>query len=421
MGSGETTPTMVETHKRVLREVGPTATAVLLDTPYGFQENADELTARTIDYFARSAGVDVQALSLRDADTMSAAALGGLAAQVEEADWVFAGPGSPTYLRRQWQGTAIMEAIRRRLSRDGATVFASAAACSVGLRTVPVYEIYKVGAPPHWEDGFDLTGELGLRCVVIPHFDNAEGGTHDTRFCYLGERRLAAMEADLPEDVWVLGVDEHTALVIDLETRTTRIEGRGGVTVRVRGRHVVFDSGATPSLDALSAAARDPAPTAESSPTVSAPAPAAVATHGTTPSALLEEVATHATAFDGALATGDAITAAEAVVALEQTIHAWGADVNQSDEMDRARQTLHRLVLRLGHAAQAGIHDHRDLVAPLVEELLALRAEARAGKDFEFSDRIRARLQDAGIDIRDTNEGVHWEYEEPSERTSPVG
>src|SRR6266571_3494942 len=31
--------------------------------------------------------------------------------------------------------------------------------------------------------------------VVIPHYDNAEGGTHDTRFCYLGERRLAALEA----------------------------------------------------------------------------------------------------------------------------------------------------------------------------------------------------------------------------------
>ena len=33
--------------------------------------------------------------------------------------------------------------------------------------------------------------EAGLDAVVIPHFDNAEGGNHDTRFCYLGERRLA--------------------------------------------------------------------------------------------------------------------------------------------------------------------------------------------------------------------------------------
>ena len=251
MGSGETTPTMVETHKRVLAEVGPSPRAIMLDTPYGFQENADELTARTVEYFARSAATTVTPVSLSDASALSAAELGDVAARVEDADWVFAGPGSPTYLRRQWEGTDVPDALRRRLGRDGATVFASAAVCSVGMRTVPVYEIYKVGQPPHWEDGFDLTGELGLRCVVIPHFDNAEGGTHDTRFCYLGERRLAAMEAELPDDVWVLGVDEHTALVIDLETRTTRIEGRGVVTVRHRDRHVTFAPGDTPSLDDL--------------------------------------------------------------------------------------------------------------------------------------------------------------------------
>ena len=53
--------------------------------------------------------------------------------------------------------------------------------------------------------------------MVVPHFDNAEGGTHDTRFCYMGERRLAVMEELLPADAWVLGVDEHTALVFDLD------------------------------------------------------------------------------------------------------------------------------------------------------------------------------------------------------------
>ena len=34
-------------------------------------------------------------------------------------------------------------------------------------------------------------GATGLPAVVVPHYDNAEGGHHDTRFCYLGERRLA--------------------------------------------------------------------------------------------------------------------------------------------------------------------------------------------------------------------------------------
>ena len=414
MGSGETTPTMVETHKRVLAEVGPSPRAILLDTPYGFQENADELTARTVEYFARSVATTVTPVSLRDASALSAAELGDVAARVDDADWVFAGPGSPTYLRRQWEGTDVPDALRRRLGRDGATVFASAAVCSVGMRTVPVYEIYKVGQPPHWEHGFDLTGALGLRCVVIPHFDNAEGGTHDTRFCYLGERRLAAMEAELPDDVWVLGVDEHTALVIDLETRTTRVEGRGVVTVRHRDRHVTFAPGDTPTLDDLVAAATDaarPGGAAAAPATTPEPAPSPDAPAGN--SALLDTVDGHVAAFEAALADEDALAAADAVVALEETIHAWAADANQSDEVDRARRTLHRLVARLARTTQAGLHDHRELVAPLVEELLDLRDHARADRDFAVGDRIRDRLQDAGVEVRDTADGADWAYEDP--------
>ena len=36
--------------------------------------------------------------------------------------------------------------------------------------------------------------------AVVAHFDNAEGGTHDTRYCYLGEDRLRVLEAQLPAE-----------------------------------------------------------------------------------------------------------------------------------------------------------------------------------------------------------------------------
>ncbi len=113
--------------------------------------------------------------------------------------------------------------------------FASAAALTLGSHTVPVYEIYKVGEEPRWLDGLDLLTPLGLPVAVIPHYDNAEGGTHDTRFCYLGERRLAVLERMLPSDHFVLGVDSHTALVLDLVAGTATVMGLGGVTVRAGG------------------------------------------------------------------------------------------------------------------------------------------------------------------------------------------
>src|SRR5262249_60339912 len=83
----------------------------------------------------------------------------------------------------------------------------------------------------------------------------AEGGTHDTHFCSLGERRLAAMEGMLPEDAWVLGIDEHTVLVADLDAKTVTVSGRGGLTVRRRGKSQVFPAGATLTLAELRAAA----------------------------------------------------------------------------------------------------------------------------------------------------------------------
>ena len=55
MGSGETAPTMVRVHRRLLELLGPPPVpAVLLDTPFGFQENAREIAGRAVTYFRES-------------------------------------------------------------------------------------------------------------------------------------------------------------------------------------------------------------------------------------------------------------------------------------------------------------------------------------------------------------------------------
>ena len=163
----------------------------------------------------------------------------------------------PSYALSVWRSSPVPEALTTKLAEGGAVVFSSAAALTLGSFSVPVYEIYKAGAEPHWVPGLGLVERVtGLPVVVIPHYDNAEGGTHDTRFCYLGERRLAVMEGMLPEDAWVLGIDEHTVLVADLDAKTVSVSGRGGLTVRRRGKSQVFPSGTRLALDQLLAAAR---------------------------------------------------------------------------------------------------------------------------------------------------------------------
>ena len=119
--------------------------------------------------------------------------------------------------------------------------------------SLPVYEIYKVGEPVHWLEGLDLLSTAGIRAALITHWDNAEGGTHDTRFCYMGEGRLTQLESLLPEGAAVLGVDEHTALIVDLGAGRVEVRGRGRAVVRRHGTETGLPAGTEISLAELQA------------------------------------------------------------------------------------------------------------------------------------------------------------------------
>jgi len=145
MGSGETAPTMARVHRMLFDRLGPDGRevrAAIVDTPYGFQENADSLSDRTVEFFATSVGRPVSVASYlgRDADDVTLATAVG---RIREARFVMAGPGSPSYALRQWMGGPIPEALASKLSGGGVLTMASAAALTLGIVTIPVYEIYK--------------------------------------------------------------------------------------------------------------------------------------------------------------------------------------------------------------------------------------------------------------------------------------
>jgi len=418
MGSGETAPTMVTPHRDIVARFGATPPkAVLLDTPYGFQENAAEVSQRAVEYFAQRVQLAIEVAGFpgplaADPRERSDQPTPATLARLRAADLVFSGPGSPTYALSTWQGSSVPGAISDKLAHGGVAIFASAAAVTVGRFSLPVYEIYKVGHPIHWLDGLDLLSPLGFgaNCVVVPHFDNAEGGTHDTRFCYMGERRLAVMEELLPPDAWVLGVDEHTALVFDLDEGDATVTGRGVVTVRRRGVAERFPAGTRMPLTSLVAAARGARESggAAASPPDAAPAPAESEEPRPKRSALLDEVARLEQAFVAALAARKAGEAAEAILALDRAILDWSADTLQTDEPDRARAVLYSLVHRLGEAASVGLRDPKEVLAPLVEGLIVLRAELRTEKAWQVADRLRDRLVAGGIELHDTPGGTTW-------------
>lgn len=424
MGSGETAPTMKTTHRAVFDRIaavtGGDVTAVLIDTPFGFQENAPSLADKTAEYFSDAAERHVQIAGLGRTDTADIVAIETAIARVRAADWVFAGPGSPTFALQQWRGTALPDTLADKLrpgGPGGAVVFSSAAALTLGRTTVPVYEIYKAGMDPFWIDGLDLLTPFGLPVAVIPHYDNQDGGNHDTSKCFLGERRLRMLEAKLPVDVFVFGIDEHTAVIIDLDAKTAQVTGRGAVTLRRDGLSVRIESGSTVALEVLQSAgvelsARIPANPKLRRSTQSG-GDKAVVSLNEAPS-LRAVTAQLETAFDLALGARDAPGAVAALLTLEASIVEWSHDTLQGDDLDRARAALRAMIVRLGTAATDGVRDVRDVVGPVVEAALAARVTARSQKAFSVSDAIRDNLTAVGIEVRDTPDGVEWLLADPS-------
>ena len=405
MGSGETSPTMVKTHRQLIGRLSQ-PNAVVLDTPYGFQENAPELALRAVEYFDVSVNTAISPLGLTRMIGADALAVQQGLSALTDADYVFAGPGSPTYALRQWKNTQVSHILHDKLQRGGIVTFASAAALTLGTRTVPVYEIYKCGEEPYWLEGLNLLGEFGIPAVVIPHYNNAEGGHHDTRFCYLGETRLNTLEQQLDDGEYVLGVDEHTGIVIDLNERTAEVVGNGVVTLRVKGNSTTFASGEILSIEQL----QNPSVTPSAKPSPSVVVQAAPQAEATSLVAVAQQ---RRDEFEAALAAGDANGATRAILELENDIKLWSADTLTGTDADTAREILRSMIVKLGTAATGGLEDPRERVAPYVEALLAIRKIVRAEKRFDLSDIVRDALALAHIEVRDTPDGVEWLLQVP--------
>jgi hypothetical protein len=423
MGSGETAPTMVKVHRFVAERLGAGAAGVLLDTPYGFQMNADDLSTRAVTYFRDSVGMTMTPLNFRTTADIEGPKGDALAARVAEAPLLFSGPGSPTYALRQWAGTLLPGILAEKLAFGGAVTFASAAALTLGSLTIPVYEIYKVGESPRWVEGLNLLSTLGVPIVVIPHYDNNEGGTHDTRFCYLGEHRLSLLEKEIPDGSFILGVDEHTAITFDLDSGEATIAGNGHVTIRVKGRSALVEVGVVSTEQLLGIAAELASGGGEASSVVGreSAAPPAESVAGDIPgdaadasqraegTPLLQAVRVQETRFRESKAALDAEGMVAAILALNEELWAWVADPNQSDELDRGRAALRSMVVELGSLAVEGTKDPSEVFGPFVDLLVENRNLARAEKRFLEADTLRDQLVSLGVEIHDTPSGSSWE------------
>ncbi|MEJ2039411.1 MAG: hypothetical protein P8X55_10800 [Desulfosarcinaceae bacterium] len=97
MGSGELTGTMVEVHKALLRRYGRDGRAVFIDTPAGFQLNVDHIAERAGDYFRTRVQHPLEVASCKSAASCRGPAGVQAMGKLSRADYIFIGPGSPSY------------------------------------------------------------------------------------------------------------------------------------------------------------------------------------------------------------------------------------------------------------------------------------------------------------------------------------
>ncbi|MEM7348091.1 MAG: cysteinyl-tRNA synthetase [Chloroflexota bacterium] len=221
---------------------------VILETPAGFEPNSAAVAGKIKEFLDRrlqNYKAKVEVIPARKRGTPNSPDNLDTVRPMLTADEILTGPGSPTYAARQLRKSLTLRIMQAGL-RLGKHIFLSSASTLAFSRfTMPVYEIYKVGEDLHWKDGADFLAPFGLKTAVIPHWNNNDGGTElDTSRCYLGQDRFQQMVEMLPEDVTVIGIDEHTALVFDFGLEQCKVLGNGTVTI-LKDEAEIYESGSS--------------------------------------------------------------------------------------------------------------------------------------------------------------------------------
>lgn len=367
-GSGETSPSGRKVFERVFRQLPPKPRVALLETPAGFELNSAQVIGRVGEFLQRrlqNYEPQIAIVPARRRGTPFSPDDPAIAAPLLEADMIFMGPGSPTYAVRQLRESVAWHYLQARHRLGAALVLASAAAIAISAYALPVYEIYKVGEDLHWKEGLNFFGAYGIPLVFVPHWNNNDGGEElDTSRCFMGQSRFAELIELLPPDMTILGIDEKTALMMDLQGGVCHVVGLGGVTLIHTGHQH------------------------------SAPAPDL---RGSGLAELAEQRQGHIHIFpDGAsfpLSECCPLDIRLSIEGLPPT--AWKQALEAQRRLDEARQAAEALP-KLTKV---------DAAPPEVQALVAQRQEARARKDWAQADVLRAQIAELGWKVLDTPEG----------------
>lgn len=235
MGSGETSINGGRLFEAVTREIVPPLQISILETPAGYELNSEMVARRVGDYLSvrlQNQKPTIQIIPARKKGTAFSPDSDEIIAPIMASNLIFMGAGSPSYAVRQLKDSKAYAVIQAAHRQGAVLALASAATIAFSEVAMPVYEIYKVGEDVHWKPGLGFFAAFGLKLVIIPHWNNNDGGDElDTSRCFMGKVRFDQLSSLLEEDVTILGLDEHTGLVMDMTAGSASVMGKDEVHI----------------------------------------------------------------------------------------------------------------------------------------------------------------------------------------------
>jgi len=252
IGSGETAAAGGQVFEALAQSLPPGFQASVLETPAGFELNSPWVAGRVSDFLQerlQNYHPQLKVIPARKKGTAFSPDSADIIRPLLTSQFIYMGAGSPSYTVRQLSNSLAWDVIRARHSQGAVLALASAAAIAAGRLALPVYEVYKAGEDLHWKLGLDLLGSYGLSLIIIPHWNNNEGGANlDTSRCFMGQERFRQLSTMLSPTDTVLGLDEHTGLITDMLQGRCRVYGKDAVHILKGGNESIFHSGQEFSL-----------------------------------------------------------------------------------------------------------------------------------------------------------------------------
>jgi hypothetical protein len=256
LGSGETSLAGGRVFENIANQLPKKPLRIsILETPAGFELNSSSVAGRVGEFLKnrlQNFNPQIDIVPARRSKSPFSTNDPSVLEPLLHAHLIFMGPGSPTYATRHLAGSLAWDLVRLCHRNGAALVFASAAVVAIGAHALPVYEIYKVGEDVTAVPGLDLFKDFNLHLSFIPHWNNTDGGTEvDTSRCFIGKARFEQWYKQLPGANTVLGLDEHTGLIVDFSAKNCSVSGSGSITLLREHESESFATGAVLPFSAL--------------------------------------------------------------------------------------------------------------------------------------------------------------------------